>query len=113
MPDKRFFTRSAEESCDCIRDWCDCPYRTELCERTPDGKVNVLGIDGGAPEDQTFGRDWSWVQKALNKAYEDGITQGIFEGAKIVLELEEKMDEATGLGAARRKLENEAIKRRQ
>lgn len=26
----------------------------------------VVGIDGGEPEDQTLGRDWSWVPDALN-----------------------------------------------
>ena len=29
--------------------------------------------DGGEREDQTFGRDWSWVERELKKAYEAGL----------------------------------------
>lgn len=32
----------------------------------------VLGRDGGEPEDQTLGRDWSWVVPALNAAARTG-----------------------------------------
>ena len=31
-----------------------------------------IHVDGGEPEDQTFGRDWAWVQGALEEAYEAG-----------------------------------------
>lgn len=34
--------------------------------------VEVIGTDGGEPEDQTLIRDWSWVVPALNDAYELG-----------------------------------------
>lgn len=31
----------------------------------------LLGTDCGEPEDQTFGRDWSWVVEELNKVAEE------------------------------------------
>jgi hypothetical protein len=36
--------------------------------------VELIGQDGGEPEDQTLGRAWSWVVLALRKAYEQGRT---------------------------------------
>ena len=33
--------------------------------------------DGGEPEDQSFGRDWSWVPEALEQAYKYGLEDGI------------------------------------
>jgi hypothetical protein len=41
--------------------------RSSLCERMPDGTLRELGADRGEPEDNTFGRDWSWVEPELNK----------------------------------------------
>lgn len=38
--------------------------RTELVD-TKTGEV--VGWDGGEPEDNSFGRDWSWVCPLLNK----------------------------------------------
>ena len=32
----------------------------------------VIGADGGAPEDQLLVRDWDWVPWALNEAFEAG-----------------------------------------
>ena len=29
--------------------------------------------DGGEPEDNSFGRDWSWVPAALEEAYQKGL----------------------------------------
>lgn len=41
--------------------------------RCEDGvPVRLLGMDGGEPEDQTLGRDWSWIAKALDDAYKLG-----------------------------------------
>jgi hypothetical protein len=33
---------------------------------------DIVGYDGGEPEDQTLGRDWSWVVDALNAAFRAG-----------------------------------------
>lgn len=41
-----------------------------LVRRTADGTETEIGSDGGEPEDQTFGRDWSWVPDEL-QAVED------------------------------------------
>lgn len=40
---------------------------------TVDGKRIIEETDGGEPEDQIFGRDWSWVQGAIERAYEVGL----------------------------------------
>lgn len=32
----------------------------------------VVGYDGGEPEDNTFRRDWAWVPKLLNKVASGG-----------------------------------------
>jgi hypothetical protein len=41
--------------------------------RLEDGvPVQLIGWDGGEPEDQTLGRDWSWIAPALQAAYESG-----------------------------------------
>lgn len=40
----------------------------------------VVYSDGGEPEDQTFDRDWGWVEGELNKAYADGYDDGKREG---------------------------------
>lgn len=45
-------------------------YRGILYEFDGDTPVRVLGVDGGEPEDQTFGRDWSWVVPELNRLSE-------------------------------------------
>lgn len=37
-----------------------------------DGVVLERYCDGGEPEDNSFGRDWSWVKKELVRAYELG-----------------------------------------
>ena len=38
--------------------------------------VEIIGTDGGEPEDQTLTRDWYWVADALNEAYELGYKHG-------------------------------------
>lgn len=41
--------------------------------RCEDGvPVELIGTDGGEPEDQTLGRDWKWVAPALRAAYKLG-----------------------------------------
>jgi len=47
-------------------------YRSYLMEFPPLEKPRLIGVDGGEPEDQTLGRDWSWVVGALNDAYAQG-----------------------------------------
>lgn len=37
-----------------------------------DGKVIFYQFDGGEPEDQTFGRDLSWITTIINRAYKIG-----------------------------------------
>jgi hypothetical protein len=32
--------------------------------------------DGGEPEDNSFGRDWNWVPKELERAYAAGLRDG-------------------------------------
>lgn len=41
-----------------------------------DGKVVEEHGDRGEPEDNSYYRDWSWVPKALKKAYEFGLEDG-------------------------------------
>jgi len=38
--------------------------------------VQLIGWDGGEPEDQLLCRDWSWVVVALDKAYRRGYDCG-------------------------------------
>jgi hypothetical protein len=46
--------------------------------RLADGRpVELLGTDGGEPEDQTLGRDWSWVAGALSDAHVRGVNAGL------------------------------------
>jgi hypothetical protein len=46
--------------------------------RLEDGRpVELLGTDGGEPEDQTLGRDWGWVPAALQAAFELGKAEGV------------------------------------
>jgi hypothetical protein len=45
--------------------------------RLADGvPVELLGTDGGEPEDQTLARDWAWVTGALTAAYTYGSAEG-------------------------------------
>lgn len=44
-------------------------YSSVIIEYTDDGSVDYIGEDGGEPEDQTLGRDWSWVVPTLNYAH--------------------------------------------
>lgn len=44
-----------------------------------DGEVVATHWDGGEPEDQSFGRDWSWVGTELKRAYEQGLKDGANE----------------------------------
>lgn len=38
-----------------------------------DNGVRTVQVDGGEPEDNSFGRDWSWVEGALEAAYAAGL----------------------------------------
>lgn len=41
-----------------------------------DGKTILRESDRGEPEDQTFGRNWSWVDSIIMKAYQLGLKDG-------------------------------------
>ncbi len=49
-------------------------YQVLRIER--DGKVLEEHGDRGEPEDNSYYRDWSWVQGALEKAYAFGLEDG-------------------------------------
>jgi hypothetical protein len=42
-----------------------------------DAAKEVIGEDGGEPEDQLLVRDWDWVPKALDEAYQLGMKNGL------------------------------------
>lgn len=50
-------------------------FFTELVVRHK-GKVILRETDAGEPEDQTFGRNWSWVSTIIEKAYKLGLKDG-------------------------------------
>lgn len=66
-------------------------YNGEACNLLIDTETKeIVGADGGEPEDQTLGRDWSWVPELLNiicaeerekarDAYERGRLTGLEE----------------------------------
>lgn len=43
-----------------------------------DTPLTYMGEDGGEPEDQVLIRDWRWVAHALEVAYKDGLTDGVY-----------------------------------
>lgn len=51
-------------------------YRLYLVEFAAGKYVRTVGCDGGEPEDNTFGRDWSWVPDELNKLAEEKAGNG-------------------------------------
>jgi hypothetical protein len=56
-------------------------YWLRALVRCEDGKpVEILGEDGGEPEDQSFRRDWAWVPQALQDAYDLGYGHGYLKG---------------------------------
>jgi hypothetical protein len=61
-----------------LRAFGDWDYDSSGVFRCEDGvPVELLGSDGGEPEDQTLGRDWSWVAPALQAAYALGAAEGV------------------------------------
>lgn len=48
-----------------------------VIENLPDGTKRIVGEDGGEPEDQLLVRDWKWVVKELNAAYDQGYNDSI------------------------------------
>lgn len=46
-----------------------------------DGREVARRLDGGEPEDNSFGRDWSWVPDAIERAYAEGLKHGRDEPA--------------------------------
>ena len=49
-------------------------YRSRLIIKDDSGEREHW--DGGEPEDNSFGRDWSWVAYELRSAYEQGKKDG-------------------------------------
>ena len=47
-------------------------YRGFLVRMENGEIVEIVGEDGGCPEDQLLCRNWRWVAPALNAAYERG-----------------------------------------
>jgi len=57
-------------------DWGDNEYRRRLVI-SHDGTQLSEHYDGGEPEDNSFGRDWSWIKGELEKAYALGLKDGV------------------------------------
>ncbi len=53
----------------------DASNRGVLVIRWPEDSPEVRW-DGGEPEDQSLFRDWSWVERAIKRAYEAGRSVG-------------------------------------
>lgn len=60
---------------DWLDDWASAIYRFE-----DDIAVELLSIDGGEPEDNSFTRDGAWIAPALLKAYALGVRHGVDRG---------------------------------
>lgn len=54
----------------------DINYISVVVRQDKYGILEVIGYDGGEPEDQTLRRDWSWVAPALQRAYNLGKAHG-------------------------------------
>ena len=79
------------DSLDEIPEWIADKDREELSEwnfeRMQDEGRSVLVVkvgdkghikrDGGEPEDNTFGRDWHWVDGLLSAVYSEGVKDGV------------------------------------
>lgn len=53
------------------------------CVVTHNGNIIAEHSDNGEPEDNSFGRDWSWVPDMIEKAYELGFEDGKIEREKV------------------------------
>ena len=53
----------------------DDDYCFVLVRLSEDFVIEVIGYDGGEPEDQLLVRDWSWVTSALDAAYRRGLSK--------------------------------------
>lgn len=64
--------------------------------------TELLGTDGGEPEDNSFRRDWSWVPTALLAAYDRGLNEAaVLAGSTIrdlLLELQLRFAQAAAAG---------------
>jgi len=75
MEDARATVPEAEEICEDYDRWGD-PPPSGVFRMEGGVPVELLGSDGGDPEDQVLSRDWAWVAPALNAAYEAGRKDG-------------------------------------
>lgn len=56
----------------------DGAFFSALVKRDSRGNIlELVAVDGGEPEDQSFRRDWGWVPDALNEAYRQGLRDGV------------------------------------
>lgn len=56
----------------------DGAFFSALVKRDSRGNIlELIAVDGGEPEDQSFRRDWGWVPDALNEAYRQGLRDGV------------------------------------
>jgi len=62
---------------DDLKEYGDYEYRMGVFKMEGDKPVEMLGCDGGEPEDNTLYRDWSWIAGALNDAYAQGLSHGM------------------------------------
>lgn len=68
----RFLTKEEEEE---YYGWESDGYSSSLGIFIDD-VLSQVHNDGGEPEDNSFGRDWSWVPQALKAAYQKGLEDG-------------------------------------
>lgn len=59
-----------------LDDYHNYEYRHGVFIIEDDKPVDMLGCDGGEPEDNTLFRDWAWIADALNEAYCAGLSDG-------------------------------------
>lgn len=55
--------------------WYESEYAT-VYRINADGSRTEVGWIGGEPEDNTYYRDYGWVEGALNEAYQLGLKDG-------------------------------------
>lgn len=77
LPDEAVEAGASEDIVIDLRAWSDWDSDATGVFRCVDGvPVELLGSDGGEPEDQTIRRDWKWVAPALQAAYDLGRSGG-------------------------------------
>ena len=83
-----------------LPDWSDVyddwnPYWVGVWMFVDGVATKLIGSDGGEPEDQTMGRDWSWVVPALNEAYRLGVVNEAYRLGVQLTSSPENVEEPT------------------